>query len=259
MARTLPSVLLLLLPMVIAVEWPPDDDVCEDKVCKKPRGSWCTPQMKNGKLKPVCACPDSCPDLEQPICSVYGRQYDNLCKFHEYTCKKRKNIPIAFHEPCIASQKKCKGLELEQFPVRLLDWFLHLNEIDEYGRLDPNTNIKQKTPDQRMMYATWKFNQLDDDGDGKLDKRDLLNFRYSLMPLEHCADDFFKICANKKTKKISLDGWITCLKVYDAEEYPEEGAEPIRAEEPEEDEDDEDFFGVDADDLDALQEDEEEQ
>lgn len=59
----------------------------------------------------------------------------------------------------------------------------------------------------------WKFNQLDDDGDGKLDKKDLLNFRYSLMPLEHCASDFFKTCANKKAKKITLEGWLQCLKV----------------------------------------------
>lgn len=53
-----------------------------------------------------------------------------------------------------ASQKKCKDDEFQQFPVRLLDWFLHLHEIDQFGRLDPNTNIKQKTPQERSMYAT---------------------------------------------------------------------------------------------------------
>ncbi|XP_071830104.1 SPARC-like [Apostichopus japonicus] len=247
MSMNLSSLFLILLPVVLALEWPPDAEICQDVVCKKPKGSWCTPGEKNGKLKAVCECPENCPDVYQPVCSVYGRQYENLCKLHEYTCKKGKNIPMAYNGICIASQKKCKDDEFQQFPVRLLDWFLHLHEIDEFGRLDPNTNIKQKTPQERSMYATWKFNQLDDDGDGKLDKKDLLNFRYSLMPLEHCASDFFKTCANKKAKKITLEGWLECLKVYDTLEYPqpEEGV----TEEVDEDLDDDidDFFGDDDD------------
>lgn len=241
------AVFLVLLPVVLAIEWPPSAEICRDVVCNKPRGSWCTSQMKKGKEKAVCACPEDCPDVFQPVCSVYGRQFDNLCKLHLYTCKKGKNIPMAYEGECIASQKKCKRDEYEQFPVRLLDWFMHLHQIDEFGRLDPNTNIKQVTSEERVMYATWKFNLLDEKKDGYLDKRDLLNFRYALMPLEHCANDFFKSCANKKSKKISLEGWIQCLKVYDAEEYPEEGAEfgGFFEEEDEEEEDIDDIFEAD--------------
>ena len=56
--------------------------------------------------------------------------------------------------------------------------------------------------------------------DDVLDKRELLRFRYALMPLEHCAGPFFTRCGamikgdhERDAKEITKEEWMKCLKV----------------------------------------------
>ncbi|XP_022105731.1 SPARC-like [Acanthaster planci] len=202
-----------------------DVDPCLHHTCEKPRYAICISEEVDGKLKPICDCPESCPDGPvRPVCSVYGKQYDSLCQLRLYACKRRRSYPLAYKKPCIASQEPCGKEELKEFPHRLLEWFLHLREIDELQQLDPNSNIRKLDNTGREKVAKWKFDELDRKHDGLLDRRDLREFRYALMPLEHCADDFFQECyAGART--IDLERWNECLKVHDIEEAPRRMAE----------------------------------
>ena len=64
-----------------------------------------------------------------------------------------------------------------------------------------------------ILFSQWKFDQLDRKHDDELDSRDLKEFRYALMPLEHCADDFFQMCDEDHNNRVSYEEWVDCLMV----------------------------------------------
>ena len=34
-----------------------------------------------------CVCPDSCPEENEPVCSVYLREFSNTCELHKFACR----------------------------------------------------------------------------------------------------------------------------------------------------------------------------
>lgn len=159
-----------------------------------------------------CVCPTNCDhEAVSPVCSVYGREYDNLCLLHKEGCSKKKNIRLAYKGHCIASQRRCEPEERKQFPFRLMDWFVHLKQNDDFGTVDPAKTLTTITDDERMNVAVWKFQTMDKNKDQKLSQRELRRFRYALMPMEHCAADFFKFCDNNKDGTIHATEWSKCL------------------------------------------------
>ncbi|CAK8679314.1 unnamed protein product [Clavelina lepadiformis] len=191
-----------------------DERLCMRKKCgRKPKGSWCQVLTKNGKRRPTCVCPEECDANEAaPVCSVYGRQYDNKCFLHLEACKKKRKINVAYEGPCIASQTKCHSEQLREFPFRLMDWFVHLKDTDEFGSIDPRKSFpRTKTKQEREELAMWKFESLDKNNDEGLTNKELKRFRFALMPMEHCAKDFFKKCDANKNKKVELSEWKSCL------------------------------------------------
>ncbi|XP_078493859.1 SPARC isoform X2 [Ciona intestinalis] len=192
----------------------PDEKLCARKRCgRKPKGSWCQiVRDENGHRTPTCVCPRSCNTTHiEPVCSMYGRQYDSECLMHLEACKKRKNIKLAYEGACIASQAKCQSHELQQFPFRLLDWFVHLKDVDEFGSVDYQKTVMSLSESDRRAVAQWKFQHLDRNKDGKLSNKEIKRFRFALMPLEHCAKHFFKKCDLDKNRKLSSDEWSECL------------------------------------------------
>ncbi|XP_078577787.1 uncharacterized protein LOC144862837 isoform X1 [Branchiostoma floridae x Branchiostoma japonicum] len=196
-------------------------DVCENFKCRKPPGSMCTVDYSKGKPRPKCICPTNCPREMEKVCSVYGRTFDNMCRLHVEACRKKRRIEVAYQGECIAKQEPCTEYEKSQFPIRLMEWFFHLKEIDEFGHFSNVTSgaTLVMTDRERGKLAKWKYDQLDRKGDGKLGRRDLKDFRYALMPMEHCAEAFFRKCDTNKDKGVDMDEWNTCLGVYrDADE-----------------------------------------
>ncbi|XP_071952588.1 SPARC-like [Antedon mediterranea] len=224
---------ILLIAAIIAIasaaisqkELAPEENPCYGYKCKDPVGSMCVVVEKGTKLKPSCVCPEECPTEVEPVCSVYGKQYDNLCTLHKVACEKKRAIPVAFLSECIAKSTPCAQSELEDFPHRLLEWFLHLRETEELGKVNPENNIRNIDISERIELAEWKFQQLNrNKKDNKLDRRDLREFRYALMPLEHCADNFFSMC-DKGDNVITLDEWIECLRIDEVPYEPTEDDE----------------------------------
>ncbi|XP_019626667.1 PREDICTED: SPARC-like isoform X2 [Branchiostoma belcheri] len=195
-------------------------DVCENFKCRKPPGAMCTVDYSKGNPRPKCICPTNCPREMEPVCSVYGRTYDNMCRLHVEACRKKRRIEVAYQGECIAKQEPCTEYEKSQFPIRLMEWFFHLKEIDEFGQLSNITSgaTLVMTDRERAKLAKWKYDQLDRKGDGKLGRRDLKDFRYALMPMEHCAEAFFRKCDTNKDKGVNREEWYTCLGVYRDEE-----------------------------------------
>uniref|UniRef100_H2YSB9 EF-hand domain-containing protein n=1 Tax=Ciona savignyi TaxID=51511 RepID=H2YSB9_CIOSA len=130
---------------------------------------------------------------------------------HLEGCKKRRNIKMAYEGPCIGKHEKCKASELKQFPFRLLDWFVHLKDVDEFGTVDHAKSLVSISEQDRRDVAQWKFTQLDRNHDGKLSNKEIKRFRFALMPLEHCAKQFYRICDTDRNKKVTNDEWTECL------------------------------------------------
>jgi len=192
-----------------------DEELCARKRCGKvkPKGSMCTVEVDEfGRREAKCHCPTSCSrDNVTPVCSIYGREYNNKCFLHKEACRKRRHIRVAYEGNCIASQAKCEQEELRQFPFRLLAWFVHLKQDNDFGTIDPSATLEQMTEEKRQNVADWKFERLDRNNDDILSQRELKNFRYSLMPLEHCSKTFFKKCDMNKDNKIQKLEWDNCF------------------------------------------------
>lgn len=197
-------------------------DLCLLMTCSKPKGSWCQVFTgKDGTQKPRCVCPKTCPSEPHPVCSNYGRQYDNECLLHKEACRKHRQITVSYHGECLAKQAPCSKEDFAEFPFRLLNWFLHLREIDEFGVVNDTTTQALMTKKQRKELAKWQFEVLDINKDGTLSQRDLMEFRYRLMPLEHCAGEFFRSCDANGKQNVRLEEWIYCL-VKRSEKWYEE-------------------------------------
>lgn len=190
-------------------------ELCARKRCgkSKPRGAMCTiVRDEQGRRQAKCFCPLSCSRNDQsPVCSIYGREYDNTCFLHLEACRKRRYIKVAYPGNCIASQAKCEESELDQFPFRLLAWFVHLRHNNEFGTIENAANGTEMTREERQEAAEWKFAKLDRNSNGELTQRELRNFRYALMPLEHCAKNFFKKCDENRDNKLQKSEWDSCF------------------------------------------------
>lgn len=188
------------------------EQLCRLMKCRKPAGSVChVVTTENGTRIPKCMCPKTCPGEQKPVCSAYGRQYDNACLLYKEACRRRRRIGISYYGECIARQGACSDAEGGQFPFRLLEWFLHLKEIDAFGTVDPSSSQASLDRQQRTLLAAWKFAALDREGDGELSRRDIKDLRFRLMPLEHCAEQFFRSCDKNDNKMISEEEWTSCL------------------------------------------------
>jgi len=192
-----------------------DAELCAKKRCgrTKPKGSMCTVESDStGRRRARCSCPKHCTnDYTGPVCSIYGREYDNKCLLHKEACRKRRFIKVAYDGHCIASQAKCERDELRQFPFRLLAWFVHLKQNEDFGTIDPSVTLEAMRAEKRQEVANWKFSKLDHDSDNVLTQRELRNFRYSLMPLEHCAKSFFRKCDKNRDSKLQMTEWNECF------------------------------------------------
>ena len=52
-----------------------------------------------------------------------------------------------------ASQAKCERDELRQFPFRLLAWFVHLKQNEDFGTIDPSVTLEAMRAEKRQEVA----------------------------------------------------------------------------------------------------------
>ncbi|XP_036071280.1 SPARC-like protein 1 isoform X2 [Oryzias melastigma] len=177
------------------------EKLCELLKCHSPVGSWCQVVSENGIPQPK---------QREPVCSVLGKTYGNECLLHKEACRKRRRIGLAHMGACLVSKSECTEEELGQFPFRLLDWFLLLNRM---GKSYVPAALPQSCLSyaQRTQLAQERFSLLDKNKDGKLSRRDLKKLQYKRMPMEHCAEPFFKSCDRNKNRKVTLKEWTNCL------------------------------------------------
>ncbi|KAJ1143568.1 hypothetical protein NDU88_009875 [Pleurodeles waltl] len=187
-------------------------ELCEFIKCRKPAGSWCQVVEEDGVKIPKCVCPKICPRTESdPVCSVTGKSYLSQCLLHKEACRKRRRIGLAHKGRCLVLQTVCSVGELDQFPHRLLDWFLYLLQISGNGTL---SNIGGQTclsRQERRQIAKERFHTADRNKNGKLGQRELKKLQYKHLPMEHCAKPFFQSCDTDRNKKVTLEEWLFCL------------------------------------------------
>ncbi|KAM9434112.1 SPARC-like protein 1 [Clarias gariepinus] len=182
--------------------------LCGLMKCYSPTGSQCQ-VVKNGDiLVPKCVCPITCPRQNAPLCSVLGKTYINECLLHKESCRKKQRIGKAHDGPCLEAGV-CSDLELGQFPYRLLDWFLLISRMGkQYTAAHTTSCITNR---HRVQLAQNWFSILDRNKNGKLSMKDLKKLHYKKMPLEHCANTFFKSCDKNRNNKVTVNEWISCL------------------------------------------------
>uniref|UniRef100_H3AFJ9 SPARC-like 2 n=1 Tax=Latimeria chalumnae TaxID=7897 RepID=H3AFJ9_LATCH len=190
----------------------PPEELCKLMKCRKPAGSWCQVVEESGIRVPKCLCPKACPRLEAaPVCSVVGKSYLNQCLLHKEACRKRRKIGVAHNGQCVEVKAACSEEEYNQFPFRLLDWFVQLSEISRNGKISQATKQVCMSQAERLQLAEWQFHTFDRNKNGKLGQRELKKFRYKHMPLEHCARKFLQSCDIDGNRKIILKEWLSCL------------------------------------------------
>ncbi|XP_028323856.1 SPARC-like protein 1 [Gouania willdenowi] len=187
------------------------EKLCELLKCLRPKGSWCQVVEENTLLVPKCVCPQSCPRQRDPVCSVLGKTYGNECLLHKEACRKRRSILLAHTGACLIPKTVCTVEELDQFPYRLLDWFLLISRMESESHTPVPPPQSCLSHAQRTHLAQQSFTLLDKNKDGKLSRRDLKKLHYKRMPLEHCATLFFQSCDRDRNRKVTLREWISCL------------------------------------------------
>ena len=48
----------------------------------------------------ACVCPKDCPDIREPVCSVYMIEFDNLCELHKFSCQQQMFIAVKYDGTC---------------------------------------------------------------------------------------------------------------------------------------------------------------
>ncbi|XP_062864118.1 testican-2 [Trichomycterus rosablanca] len=182
--------------------------LCEMLKCYFPVGSWCRVVKDGNVLTPKCVCPTTCPRQGAPVCSVVGKTYHNECLLHKEACRKKRRIGKAHDGPCF-EVGECTALELDQFPYRLLDWFLLISRMGKSFTSVPTPSCISHT--HRVQLAQSWFSMMDADGDGKLKMKDLKKLHYKKIPLEQCARTFLQSCDSNRNKKVTLSEWTSCL------------------------------------------------
>lgn len=82
-----------------------EEKLCSDKTC--PNYGSC--KLNRNSFTPECACPTECKDeseqqntliLGSGICGTDGKDYLNFCELKNYSCKKNREIKIAYFGKC---------------------------------------------------------------------------------------------------------------------------------------------------------------
>ncbi|XP_069467190.1 SPARC-like [Ambystoma mexicanum] len=187
-------------------------ELCELIKCRKPAGAWCQVVEENCVKIPKCLCPQTCSRADDaPVCSVTGKSYASQCLLHKEACRKRRRIGLAHQGRCTVLETVCSAEEFDQFPYRLMDWFLHLRQISTNVTFSHiGAQICMCREDRREL-AKGRFLTADRNKNGKLGQRELKKLQYKHLPMEHCAKPFFQTCDTDRNKKVTLEEWLYCL------------------------------------------------
>ena len=66
----------------------------------------CDPSCKQGKMcikvdnDYICDCPTECDEEEEPHCSVFLKDYQNLCEVHRHACRMQINVAVKHKGKC---------------------------------------------------------------------------------------------------------------------------------------------------------------
>lgn len=198
---------------------------CSTHFCKE--GKEC---VLDDEKVPYCRCAESCPKGTTEwvkVCSSHNVTYETACHLYQQRCfcemgdsrcndEMNRHSHVEYRGRCIALQP-CLISEMEDFPRRMREWLFYAMK-DQYDRNDLNEDYfemeeeAEKYPKMRLVNPViWKFCDLDDTGDVKVSRHELVKLKAPLVPLEHCIGPFLKNCDTDDDHMISLTEWGTCL------------------------------------------------
>ncbi|XP_001626442.2 SPARC isoform X2 [Nematostella vectensis] len=189
---------------------------CRDTFC--PRGGVCTPYVEGDRSYTTCECPTSCPDLDDPVCSIFNQEFKNACEMHKYACKLQMSMAIKNAGACVKptdpkmmGMTDCPKWMLEQFPYRFLDWLYLTRELSRDPRFEIAKRGEQLTGDEIKEVLAWEFNNWDLNKNGIWDKEELDLVQTILMPIEGCSFGFLKSCDLDGKGDMDRREWMMCF------------------------------------------------
>jgi len=181
---------------------------CISRVCE--RGAMC--RVTNlEKYETECFCPTYCEPGNEPVCSVYGKEYESKCHLHMEACKQDRNIGIAYEGACITSKKQCTSSSLNQFPARFLEWMMHVRDEEIYGAANLKKNVVELPSATQIHVAQWMFERMDVDSSKTLAYQELTGLLMYLMSVETCIGEFLQSCDIDHNEDITIREWKICL------------------------------------------------
>ncbi|CAL1540354.1 unnamed protein product [Lymnaea stagnalis] len=127
-------------------------------------------------------------------------------------CKgKRKKRKGRGGKPRKTKAEECSSKERQAFNAALIKVVK-----EEYDRAHSSNTTGQKDFGTEKSIVLWKFNELDQNKDGKLKFKEIRHFKKMVKKLikpKQCAKDFVTYCDKKMDRTIEKQDWTLCLGV----------------------------------------------
>ncbi|KAL9968224.1 hypothetical protein ACROYT_G026574 [Oculina patagonica] len=189
-----------------------DKDICKAVVC--PRGQMCVAKMDNGVKYTTCECPESCPTLNEPVCTFYNRQFTSRCEMHKYACAHDLTMKVKNQGNCPSeAEHVCTDLYLLQFPSRYLEWIMVAREqsLDPTYNLDLEARADSLTEDERREVLSWEFEYIDKNNNNVLDTAEIQEVFNDVLDFEPCLYGFLESCDQNGREGIDKREWDSCF------------------------------------------------
>lgn len=184
---------------------------------KCPRGRMCVSNRDDGRVFTQCVCPESCPSVQDPVCSVYHTEFPNPCEMHKFACANNVPIRVKNRGFCDVNdlnevrRVRCPNDALLQFPNRYLEWLMIAREKSFDRNFQLTDRVDSLNDEQRKTILRWEFDLLDKDKNLYVDQDELLRIRETLGPMEPCIYGFLQACDQSNQTTFSGRDWEGCF------------------------------------------------
>ncbi|XP_031575214.1 SPARC-like [Actinia tenebrosa] len=185
-------------------------DPCNGVYCKK--GRMCVASEDSSTR---CVCPESCPQVMEPVCTFYNKQHNNTCEMHRFACRYGFHTAVKHKGPCTPEETNAVGGgcpldRLLDFHDRYLDWLRIAYEEAKNLKMElyQEARLESLIDQERKKLIEWEFTSRDTNKNGILDVSEM---KVMVDEREPCMVALISSCDFDSEPGISQNEWSTCF------------------------------------------------